>query len=317
MVKYKSKIGKRQAIKYKPEDVNPWITYFRNRIHKKNNCINCIVTGLPGEGKSWACLSQLSSYDPNFDIDTQVFFSASKMFEAFNTPEYFAKKGKCIMFDEAGADFNNVNWRNAFNRGLRNFLQTGRHRNYILMINVPFLTDVSKGVRELMNCRWMAEGWKENKTIISPRTMQYNDDKDKFYYKKLLVRHPDVDRFCKRILLQKPPEELVNQYQKMKTEFTSQQTKKDAELMKVYEKKQEQELNGMNTLKLTYLQEELLENLKEGMTAEQIANNKGCRREIIYERINSLRKKGIKIQSKIINHKSEGFILKNEPTSDI
>jgi len=82
-------------------------------------------------------------------------------------------------------------------------------------------------------------------------------------------------------------------------------------------KKQEQELNGMNTLKLTYLQEELLENLKEGMTAEQIANNKGCRREIIYERINSLRKKGIKIQSKIINHKSEGFILKNEPTSDI
>ncbi len=81
-----------------------------------------------------------------------------------------------------------------------------------------------------------------------------------FITKKLLVRHPDVDRFCKRILLQKPPEELVNQYQKMKTEFTSQQTKKDAELMKVYEKKQEQELNGMNTLKLTYLQEELLEN---------------------------------------------------------
>ena len=147
--------------------------------------------------------------------------------------------------------------------------------------------------------------------------MQYNDDKDKFYYKKLFVRHPDVDRFCQKILLQKPPEELVNQYQEMKTEFTSQQTKKDAELMKVYEKKQEDELNSTNSLHLTYLQEELIENLKEGMTAEQIASNKGCRREIIYERINSLRKKGIKIQSKIINHKSEGFILKNEPTSDI
>jgi len=82
-------------------------------------------------------------------------------------------------------------------------------------------------------------------------------------------------------------------------------------------KSRKNELNSTNSLHLTYLQEELIENLKEGMTAEQIANNKGCRREIIYERINSLRKKGIKIQSKIINHKSEGFILKNEPTSDI
>ena len=317
MVSYKSKIGKRQAIKYNPDDANPWITYFRNRIHKKNNCINCIVTGLPGEGKSWACLSQLSSYDPNFDINTQVFFSASKMFEAFNTPGYFAAKGKCIMFDEAGADFNNVNWRNAFNRGLRNFLQTGRHRNYILMINVPFLTDVSKGVRELMNCRWQAEGWKKNLTIISPRTMQYNDDKDKFYYKKLFVRHPDVDRFCQKILLQKPPEELVNQYQGMKTEFTSQQTKKDAESMKVYEKKQEDELKGGDSLRLTYLQEGLLENLKEGMTAEQIAikNNRNIRN--VYDGIKQLRRKGIKIQSKRIDNKSEGFVVENAPTSDI
>jgi len=317
MVKYKSKIGKRHAVKHNPDDANPWITYFRNRIHKKNNCINCIVTGLPGEGKSWACLSQLSSYDPNFDIDTQLFFSASKMFEAFNNPGYFAKKGKCIMFDEAGADFNNVNWRNAFNRGLRNFLQTGRHRNYILMINVPFLTDISKGVRELMNCRWMAEGWKKNKTIISPRTMQYNDDKDKFYYKKLLVRHPDVDRFCKRIHLEKPPENLIMKYEEMKTEFTSRQTKKDAELMKMYEKKQEDELKTGNTLNLTYLQEELIKDLKEGMTAEEISIKQNCKKDMIYERINSLRKKGIKIQSKIINHKSEGFIIKNAPMNEI
>lgn len=317
MSKYTSKIGRRQAVKHNLDDANPWITYFRNRIHKKNNCINCIVTGLPGEGKSWACLSQLSSYDPNFDINTQLFFSAAKMFEAFNKPEYFAKKGKCIMYDEAGADFNNVNWRNAFNRGLRNFLQTGRHRNYILMINVPFLTDISKGVRELMNCRWMAEGWKKNKTIISPRTMQYNDDKDKFYYKKLLVRHPDLDRFCKRILLQKPPESIVVPYQEMKMSFTSDQTRKDAESMKMYEKKIEDDLKKGSSVTLSYLQEELLTDLKNGMTAEQIASKNKCMVSNIYSRIQDLRKKGIKIQSKVINKKSEGFLVKNDPIGDI
>ena len=147
--------------------------------------------------------------------------------------------------------------------------------------------------------------------------MQYNDDKDKFYYKKLFVRHPDVDRFCQKILLQKPPEELVNQYQGMKTEFTSQQTKKDAELMKVYEKKQEDELKGGDSLRLTYLQEGLLENLKEGMTAEQIAikNNRNIRN--VYDGIKQLRRKGIKIQSKRIDNKSEGFVVENAPTSDI
>jgi len=317
MSKYTSKIGRRQAVKFNPNDPNPWITYFRNRIHKKNNCINCVVTGLPGEGKSWACLSQLSSYDPNFDIKTQLFFSASKMFEAFNQPDYFAKKGKCIMYDEAGADFNNVNWRNAFNRGLRNFLQTGRHRNYILMINVPFLTDISKGVRELMNCRWMAEGWKSNKTIISPRTMQYNDDKDKFYYKKILVRHPDVDRFCKRLHLPKPPEHIIGPYQEMKTAFTADQTKKDAEAMKMYEKKMEEDLKKGTGPNLTYLQEELLVDLKNGLTAEQLADKNHCSVQNIYIMIQRLKRKGIKVISKVIDHKSVGFVIKSDSTSEI
>ena len=185
------------------------------------------------------------------------------------------------------------------------------------MINVPFLTDISKGVRELMNCRWMAEGWKNNRTIISPRTMQYNDDKDKFYYKKILVRHPDIDKFCKRILLPKPPESIVVPYQEMKIAFTVNQTKKDAESMEMYEKKMEDELKRSSSINFTYLQEELLADLKNGMTAEQMASKNKCSVQNIYSRIQELKRKGIKIISKVIDHKSEGFVVKNAPTSDI
>ena len=185
------------------------------------------------------------------------------------------------------------------------------------MINVPFLTDISKGVRELMNCRWMAEGWKNNRTIISPRTMQYNDDKDKFYYKKILVRHPELDRFCKRLLLPKPPEHIIVPYQEMKTSFTVDQTKKDAEAMKMYEKKMEDDLKKGYGPNFTYLQEELLVDLKNGMTAEQMASKNKCSVQNIYSRIQELKRKGFKIISKVIDHKSEGFIIKNDSTSEI
>jgi len=312
MGKYKSRLGRWHMVKYNPDDSNSWVTYFKNRVFKKNNCINAIVTGLPGEGKSWSCLSQLLKFDPDFDIDTQLFFSASKMFRTFNDPGFFAKKGKAILFDEAGVDFSNVDWRNIFNRALKKFLQTGRHRNYVLMITVPFLTDISKGVRELMNVRWMAEGWKDNKTIISPRTMQYNDDKDRFYYKRLLVRYPDYDKFCGKLKLSKAPDRILIPYQKRKLEFTTNEISKDADAMELYEKKQK-EAREDNKKPLTYLQEELIKDMKDGMTVEQIATKNGCVIGNIYSKIQDLRRKGIKITSKIINKKSEGFIVENAP----
>ena len=89
-------------------------------------------------------------------------------------------------------------------------------------------------------------------------------------------------------------------------------TSKDADAMELYEKRQA-EARKDNKKTLTYLQEELITDIKNGMTVGQIADKNKCIVSNIYSRIQDLRKKGIKITSKIIDKKSEGFIVENAP----
>ena len=42
------------------EGENVWISYFKRQIFEKNNCVNTVLTGKTGSGKSWAIALQLS-----------------------------------------------------------------------------------------------------------------------------------------------------------------------------------------------------------------------------------------------------------------
>ncbi len=53
------------------------------------------------------------------------------------------------------------------------------------------------------------------------------------------------------------------------------------------------------------------------MTAEQIAIKTKRNIRNVYDGIKQLRNKGIKIQSKKIDNKSEGFLVKNAPMNEI
>ena len=199
-----------------------WVTYAKRLVNERNNCLNLVVVGGPGSGKSWSLLSFFSMLDPDFDVNEQCVFHARKLIEYFRNDRIV--KGKPIMYDEAGVDLTASKWQNEVNLAAMHFFQTSRYLNYWFGATTPFLSNISKGVRKLMTARFTARGWSNNETKILPRTMQYNDEKDMFYYKRLFVtsKNPHLNDFTNVMYLPRPPKKIRIQYEKLKKEFTIQ-----------------------------------------------------------------------------------------------
>jgi hypothetical protein len=279
------------VVKKKPYE-NPWVTYFKSMIYEKNNCINGIATGKPGSGKSWAILSLVSQIQPRFKLDGNWFFKAGDFMRAI-TDYYKSNKsepGKIWVLDEAGVDLNNLNFHDEINKGLNLFFQTARHRNYFFFATVPFISFISAGVRKLMNVSIIADGWnKKHKTITMPRILQYNDEMDKFYRKRLLVETEGGVIPCNKLFVKRPCNRLVNEYEKRKVEFTGDLFEKTATKIENFEEKQ---LNKLFSKVPTPFQTKVSDCLKQGLTVKETSIKLGKVHSRIYDAMKGLKKKG-------------------------
>ncbi len=274
------------------EGEKPWVTYAKRQTTIQNNCINLICTGGPGKGKSWALLSYFCLIDPDFDLEKQCFFVAKDLIRAFQGDKIV--KNKPFLYDEAGIDANSLKWQDEVNRGLNAFFQTARHKNYIFGMTVPFTSLVSKGVRTLMNCHFRAEGWTSNNlTKVRPLVLEWNDDLNKFYRKRLLVKSENGIEFCNQMRLPKPPPKIVYAYEKRKKEFT---TNLYDDIVNKIDKKEKKE-QDKSMVELTYKQEKILERLKDGLSVKEIAAQDQTTTINISQTLRALRKKGFKIQA--------------------
>ena len=196
--------------------------------------------------------------------------------------------------DEAGIDLSNLKYFDAINKGFGQFFQTARHRNYIFIATVPYLSLVSKQVRTLMTCQLMAQGWtKKNRTIVAPRILEYNGDIDKFYRKRLLVRTPVGISFCNEIRLPKPPKRLITEYESLKKEFTGDLF---ADISSSIDAFEEKEKSKGKKNPLTARQKETLDLLREGMLPKGIAKQFDISLPSVHETLRAIRVKGYVIK---------------------
>ena len=274
------------------EGENPWTSYFFKRTGIKNNCINLIMTSMPGEGKSYALLSEFSQVDPDFDVSQQCVFKAKELIKYFKGNRIV--KGKPILYDESEVDLDSSDWQNIVNKALGTFFSTSRFLNYIFGTTCPFLTSISKKVRKLMNCHWKAMGWSKGLTIIKPFTLEYNGDVDKFYRKRLLVKKLDgTTTYCNQLKLPKPPLNIIKEYEKMKKEFTVDVYDGLLEGIELKERQDKEKVLGVQPL--TPVEEETLTVMKRGIDIDDAAKQLGCEVSNVYQTMQRIKKKGVQV----------------------
>ena len=271
---------------------NVWVSYTKQKVFRQNNCMNLVITGMPGTGKTYAMLGYFCLIDPDFELDNNFFFRAIDLMK--NLKEGRFKRGKIWGYDEAGIDGNNMNYQSVIAKGLNALFQTARHRNYVFGLTLPHLSMLTKGVRTLMTAHWVAEGWnRDSKNVIVPRSLEYNGDLDKFYRKRLVVVNGGDVSLCNRILLPKPRKKLLREYEKLKKEFTQDLYERVYGDMLAFHNKEE---NKNKNHFFTDREEVVIGKLKEGKVVKDIMVDLDCSKANVYQIMKQLVNKGIVIK---------------------
>jgi len=195
--------------------------YSKDRILSKNKNSLYIFVGETGGGKTLSAASLLGAVNPNFYKSmVWVVFTL----EEFITAIKLAKKGDCILFEEAGSAGNAREFMSKQNKMLGLINQTFRHKNLCVAYTVPSMRFVDLQVRDLMhtivemkkidteNNLAFGDCWK-----IEHNALWGNTKLKKYEFPTFSGGRHVVDK----IGFPKPPEEWIAKYEVKKTEFTT------------------------------------------------------------------------------------------------
>lgn len=193
------------------------------RVHDKNQNYMGVVVGETGDGKSYAALRLAEALYPEFSVDDVAF----TLEEFFALVEEDKPEGSVIVLDEAGVGASHRDWYDDAHQHLNYVLQTWRHQNRIALLTLPELDKLDSVARSRLHGYFEMLGvdhedqtsqaqYKNIKTI--PRTGE-----NLFKYPRL--RWDGTKRKFKGLTFGLPSEELREQYEERKQDYTAELNK--------------------------------------------------------------------------------------------
>lgn len=281
----------KNIIKYKKGE-SSWVNWIKKRIKNNLNFL-CDAEGPTGIGKSWSLISVCYMIDPEFE-SRQIAFSFKQVMEILNSDWFMKKKWKIILFDEAQTDISNRTWQSLTNKLMNFLLSTFRHRNVILFFTSPYSDFLDSQTRKLIHCKFEIRGHNKRtkKTHIRPKLMQYNSKLKKFYEHSLFVIKNGRYNKLVNWYVPKPPQHLIEPYEKAKIEFTDKLNRDIMQELQSLEKKD-------NRKPLTELQEQIQSLWEKGITKHKdIAKRLKKDRTHITRNLQFMRRKGYNLTNK-------------------
>ena len=230
------------------------VHWLYSRVMCKNlNALLCF-TGNPGSGKSYAAirLAELTSKKNGveFNVD-HIVFTPKEFMQMVNSDKL--KKGSILILDEAGVAINSRKWQSAINLMMNYVIQTFRHRNYVIMMCVPYFDFIDGAVRKMFHMFFEMTriDFKKGVSWSRPKIIQVNQRTGHAYYKWLRYKFSNSQPTALDMAgFKLPSKELLKAYEKKKAEYTSK-----------LNKGLEQELNedsGHEPKELTEIQKRIL-----------------------------------------------------------
>lgn len=307
---------------------NSWARWLVRRTMKKNQNNLVGIIGKTGSGKTWSAISIceiMSKLDGvPFGINNIV-FDLKELMDLINSGEL--KKGSKIIFDEPQISISAKDFQSKANKVFNYLVTTFRHRNLTLFFCTPFESLLDKTTRKLFHARFETMSINRNtKTCkLKPRYLEYSDWKSQPYQKKLIVffQNKAGKSYHRKMFswdVPKPSEELINQYEEKKLEFTNRLNKNISFELEKFEKKNKIIEGKSNQRPLTEKQEEfmklLLNHNIEGackILNRNMSRGYGIKKEC--------EKKGIIFKpiwkdNRIIGHDIDGFSEKSDANSN-
>jgi len=267
-----------------------WIKYIVSRIRRNKNFL-AFCSGPTGSGKSYTTIAVAEmlakALGTPFSIDNIVFSSKEQM-QLANSGKLV--KGSVIVAEEVGVTQSARSWQSNTNKVLNFYLQTFRHRNFVLLMNAPFMDFVDSQTRRLFHAEWKTTGidFVKKETLVKPYCLQFNPRNKKTYYKYLRVKKEGVRGLVPVTLwrVHEPSDELKKPYEQKKLKFTTELNEK---ILAGLEKEDgDKRKQGV----LTIEQNRVYELLKERLTVPQICDKLNVKKSWIYDCMKKIQLKG-------------------------
>ena len=213
--------------------------YIKSRVDKNQNFVMLFV-GQTGTGKSYAAMSLGEHLDPGFDIG-RIVFSAEEFIYILNNDGSLVK-GSVIMWDEAGVGMPAREWYSLSNKVISYVVQTFRVKGYILIMTTPSMKYIDSQIRALFhglaqtidpslcdgNFGWAKYMHLEHDPREGKTFMRYPVIYDE-YNRQVKIKGPNPG--SGNVLFPKPSEELIEDYEAKKKDFTDSLIASASEMM--------------------------------------------------------------------------------------
>jgi len=189
------------------------------RIYKENSNLNILITGEPGSGKSYAALRIACEFDPFFVDDPIIVFSVADYIKEITGDRL--KKGRAIIFDEAGVGISKRQWYSVLNQAVNSTFQTMRSMNFLTILTSPFSDFIDKDTQKLIqfNIDFVKKIDKGRVFKITKRS--YSETLSKFMNTYLKIKIKGKIMKYKKIIFRMKglDNDLIKKYEKMKGDF--------------------------------------------------------------------------------------------------
>jgi hypothetical protein len=218
-----------------------WCRWIVHRVQRRNNSTNVRLVGDTGSGKSWSGLYVAEKcakiLGRKFDHE-DIYFSIADVIKKVSEDE--PKPGTIFFIDEQQVGANAKEHASKRNRAYAAFMSTVRSNRYIIITTLPFADMEDKQLRRLFHLEIETMGADLKNAVVTakPRYLEHSRVNGKTYKKRLVVVFTDVktgiikSRKVSTWDIGKPSQPLINEYEKMKSEFKRKLYKKlNKELM--------------------------------------------------------------------------------------
>lgn len=181
-----------------------------------NNAIWTVV-GDTGDGKSMASLRIAETIDPDFTID-QVANSIVEFLQLVMDDSL--GQGSVIVLEEASIEASAYDWHSDSNRVFAKVLDTWRNQNRMAIINLPTFTKLEPGARQrTTGLVEMVEAvpWRDY-SVAKFKKPHHNNITGDFWKQFPTIK----GKVRKHMRFQLPSEDLIEAYDKVKEEYTTQ-----------------------------------------------------------------------------------------------
>ncbi len=248
------------------------------------------VIGLPGTGKSWACLrlGELVSQDLHGANEISIENVVDNLLDLLKFIRRVKKRGEIVIAEEIGVWLSSKRAMSAVNVDAGMIWDTIRKKGIIVFANNPINKDVDKKLLALssMQVQTLSLNKRIGVTLLKPLRLQTNPDTAKTYRHRLKKNGRDVHRCW----IGKPDKTLTDAYEDSKDKFLEELYER---LQKKHQDRRDKEL-GLVASKMgevTQIESRRKGLYERGMSFAELAKIEGVTDEAVRKSVRSYESK--------------------------